>query len=184
MRVSAHIKAQNGVTLIEMMLVVGLIAVMTGALIPGFSNYTKNQALRQSQEQLKNDLSSALNNSLTGVLAGDSSVQYWGIKVPQNAASETATYDYFTAANTNNCNLVTTRKTSTQLPNGTVVKASNVCIYFSKTNGDVVVKSGGTTRALPYTIKVGYPGETASCSTVVVNSAGQIKAPGTIVSCL
>jgi len=45
--------ASKGFTLVELMIVVGILAVVSGIMIPSFSGYTRNQTLKQAQENLK-----------------------------------------------------------------------------------------------------------------------------------
>ena len=56
----------KGFTLVELMIVVGILAIVSGIMIPSFSTYTRNQTLKQAQENLKSDLRSAQNKALTG----------------------------------------------------------------------------------------------------------------------
>ena len=74
-------KKTNAFTLLELMLVIGLIGIISAATIPSFSNYIQNQNLKRARDQLYNDMRTVQNKALTGALADqvvDSvQVKYW-----------------------------------------------------------------------------------------------------------
>ncbi len=169
MQIPAHSK---GFTLVEILLVVSIIAVLSGFLIPGFSNYIENQNILQAQELFKSDLRTAQNKALTGVGSTSSSINYWGIKITDANAG---VYYYFssngaTSTDCNNVNVSTAQRSET-LPGGVVVRnAANSCVFFSLDNGDATVTgNGGST-----TFGLAYPDETA-CHGVEVNSVGMMR---------
>ena len=55
-----------GFTMIELLIVVAIMSILTGAILPGFNSYVTNQNLRQAQEQIKNDLRSTQIKALAG----------------------------------------------------------------------------------------------------------------------
>jgi len=78
-------------TLIELLLVISIITIVTGASIPTFSNYLKNQIIKNAVDQFRNDLRTIQNKSLTGSMSDSlvyggplvspgGSVKYWAIK--------------------------------------------------------------------------------------------------------
>jgi prepilin-type N-terminal cleavage/methylation domain-containing protein len=163
----------SGFTLLELLVVVAIITIMTGALIPGFSNYINNQNLKQAQEHVKNDLRTVQNKAMTGANSDDlingNPVNYWGVKF----TSGSSTYDYFISYNAvtgTGCpgsDAVIMGK-SESLPGGTVIRSTTRCIYFSLKNGDI---ENGTA------VIVG-PASGTPCRRVLMNSAGLIY-PGT-----
>ncbi|MBD3366429.1 prepilin-type N-terminal cleavage/methylation domain-containing protein [candidate division WWE3 bacterium] len=82
----------HGYTFVELLIVVSLITILAGAAIPGFTNYTRNQNLKQSTAQLKDSLRSAQNNALGGLKSADAGVGYWGVQF----ADGTNAYDLYT----------------------------------------------------------------------------------------
>ncbi len=165
-----HFSKDSGFTLVELLLVVSLIAVLSSLLIPGFSTYIDNQNIRQAQEILKSDLRTAQNNALTGVGSSDTTVSYWGLKIPSQNATN---YGFFksAAATPEACDSASIETIATTLPGNVVVKdASGACVFFSARNGDALFLNYGNND----TLLVGRPGE-ETCFGVQVNSAGMVK---------
>jgi len=172
MFLTAETRTQSGFTLVELLLVVSIIAILSGFLIPGFSNYIDSQNVLQANEVLKSDLRSAQNRALTGVDASSGTTNYWGIKISmQNAPYY---YTFKSAANSaaecNSVNLASAIKSET-LPGGVVVRdGSGACVFFSMKNGDATFQNNGGST----TLKVGYSGQ-SYCDGVDVNSVGMIR---------
>ncbi|EKE00451.1 MAG: hypothetical protein ACD_22C00018G0001, partial [uncultured bacterium] len=106
-------------TLIELMIVVGIIAILTSIMIPSFNFYIANQNLKQAQEQIKNDLRTVQNKALTGALSADASAPlYWGVKFTDNSTK----YTYFTShtADASGCSAALNPASSEGLPAGLV----------------------------------------------------------------
>jgi prepilin-type N-terminal cleavage/methylation domain-containing protein len=78
----------SGFTLIEMMISIGLILVLSAAIIPSFNSYLNTQYAKQAQEQVKSDFRTAQNNSLAGVGVKEG-VTNWGLKWTSGANSYT-----------------------------------------------------------------------------------------------
>lgn len=169
MQKSARIQ---GFTLVEILLVVSIIAVLSGFLIPGFSNYIQNQNIKQAQELFKSDLRTVQNKALTGVGATSSSIDYWGLKIVDANATN---YYVFSSAEATGAacdavNVSTAQKSET-LPGEVVVRgAAGSCIFFSLDNGDAIVTGNGGSK----TFGIGYPDEDA-CYGVEVNDVGMIR---------
>lgn len=168
-----QVPAQKGFTLVEILLVVSIIAILSGFLIPGFSNYIENQNIRQGQELFKSDLRTVQNKALTGVGSTSTSINYWGLKITDAAATNYYFFSSDEASSTacDNVNISTADR-SESLPGGVaVLNAANSCVFFSLENGDAVVTGNGGSNIFG----LSYPGETA-CLGVEINSVGMIRA--------
>ncbi len=159
-----------GFTLVELMLVVGIIAIVTGALIPSFSGYIKTQNLKQAQENVRSELRSAQNRALTGSLSdtyvGSDRVKYWVFYTTANSSS----YSFYTSAQNTSCNPANfSAAHSTQtLTNGITFNISAAkCIFFDMSDGSI-----NAVPASPLSVSV-WAGSGAS-KTVSFNSAGLI----------
>jgi len=129
----------QGFTLVELLVVISIIALLTGAVIPSFSNYIKNQNLRQAQEQFKSDLRTTQNKALTGT-GTDTTVKYWGIHLldgnnnyytfssTTNTAACPATFDLGSKPS----EWLTYTKSDNLTAGATVdINGTNACLYFS-----------------------------------------------------
>lgn len=173
MLLAARQTHDQGFTLVELLLVVSVIAILSGFLVPGFSNYIDNQNILQANEIVKSDLRSAQNKALTGVDASSGTTNYWGIKIPAQNASF-----YYTFKSTENtlaaCDAVDLAAATKGevLPGGVVVRdAANACIFFSMKNGDANFQNNSGSSVF----KVAYPDKTA-CEGIEVNAVGMIRA--------
>lgn len=152
--------------MVELLVVVSIIAILTGALIPSFSGYTKNQALRQAQEQLVNDLFTAQNNALAGRknTVTPASVTHWGLRF--NTTTPTRHYEFVTTQDStftaNTCTNATSERKVSLSESMEVAGNSAQCIFFSLRNGNsssnttqlVRVKRTGTTPCYEISISV------------------------------
>lgn len=166
------VPAQNkGFTLVEILLVVSIIAVLSGFLIPGFSNYTESQSIKQGLEILKSDLRTAQNKALTGVESVTAGANYWGIRIGSDNASN---YEFFYSSSNTSCNYanITVSSTSKTLPgNVAVLGEGGVCIFFSRKNGDANIVGQVDNK-----LHVGSASESvgSACEGVQINSAGMM----------
>jgi prepilin-type N-terminal cleavage/methylation domain-containing protein len=166
---------KTGFTLIELLLVVTIISIITVGIIPAFSNYIRNQNLKQAQEQLKSDMRSAQNKGLTGSLSdqliGGVLVKFWGMKFTNGSA----TYDYFISALDTTCpaNYLSGQyQGNGRLGNNLTIKSFNVgqsgCLFFSISDGGISSPGFGGSG----TLLVGY--SDSEVKTIYFNSAGLI----------
>jgi Tfp pilus assembly protein FimT len=154
-------------TLAELLIVISIVTLMTGMMLPGFTNYIRTQEVRQAQEQVKNDLRTVQNRALAGVdlQAGAS---YWGISF----SSGLSTYTLL-ASEDSSCASPLRMQTSEELPGGSTV-VGDTCILFDATNGDAHLEGGASCQ--PSTCFVSVEDESGeSCERVEVNSAGLIR---------
>lgn len=152
--------AQTGFTLLELMVVIAIIATITGMAIPSFNSYINNQNLRQAQDQIKSDIRGVQIRALNGVKQNLASPTYWGIAFQK----EIGRYSYFVTdvAAPNLDALCTTvignmsgYERSETLPADIQIADDDICIFFSFEDGDAVCRrssvvnlrypSGGTT---------------------------------------
>jgi len=156
-----------GFTMIELLIVVAIMSILTGAILPGFNSYVTNQNLRQAQEQIKNDLRSTQIKALAGSFSDDINVKYWGV----HFRPDSGTYDYFTSLNTTDPILCTDSKLPSDLR---YTGSSHRCVFFNNDNGDIV-----NTGA----VIVGASGATSNCRRVEMNGPGRIIINLTNMSC-
>ncbi|MCB9823721.1 type II secretion system protein [Candidatus Nomurabacteria bacterium] len=170
--------AQSGFTLIEMMMVIAIMAILSGFLLPGLGKYLDSQSLFQAQDQVKGDLRSIQTRALTG--AGfNGTYKYWGVMF----VNDQNKYEYFLSASNNDTTCTNadfdTQGTSQRLPgNMKIVKtdsgAASNCYYFAFDSGNANFASGAGNI---------YIGNGTSCVKITINSAGFITADRSIVAC-
>ena len=167
-------QTENGFTLIELLISISIIVIVTGALVPSFSNYIRTQNLRQAQEQLRSDLRSIQNKALTGTLSSETfsgnPIKYWGVRFAKNSG----TYDFFVASA---LSCPTTlpglqNQGSGKFNSGIVIK-NNIsgyeCLFFNISDGGISNTAGITSS----TILMGYPDDTKDLG-VYFNNAGLV----------
>lgn len=172
----------SGFTLVELLVTVSLIAIVTGAVIPNFNSYIRNQNLIQAKEIFKSDLRSVQNKALTGaysnntVLVGGvpTQVKYWGVYLRANSGTYTS---FITpSATLATCNAaVAGTLTAENIPSTSTLQSSiqfqqngnSCCLFFSYQNGDITNTCTSST-----TLNVGY--STTEMSAVTYNSMGLI----------
>ena len=173
--------AQKAFTLIELLIVVSLITIITGALLPSFNNYIDAQNVKQAQEQVEDELRTLQNKALNGenasVELASGQVEYWGVEF----ASGSTTYTTFIAVDTTACGGGATEddnrdtiKTSSALPgNSEIISPITGCVFFSFENGDAAFSGGANT------VIVGPPGAGSgdnTCRRVNISTNGRIEA--------
>ena len=129
---------KNAFTLIELMIVISVMTILTGAMIPSFAAYIRNQNMKQATEQIKNDLRTIQNNALTDSLPSGinlTSPMYWGVFFD----SGTPDYYYFVSTTNTSCDPgdvdINPDKKFT-LPNS-IVSMSDYCLFFDFADGDI-----------------------------------------------
>ncbi|KKS07180.1 MAG: General secretion pathway protein H [candidate division WWE3 bacterium GW2011_GWE1_41_27] len=174
----------NGFTLVELMVVVGILTLVSGIMIPSFSTYTRNQMLKQAQENLKSDLRSAQNRALTGTgsdqTIGGQPVLYWAVSYSQTSGSN-ATYSFYLTAS-NNCVTNATLQQTVKLPENITVAASpssgTHCLLFSLEDGSVFERNisvPANTDPIPDTsIYLVHSSDTSVTKSVLINKTGMI----------
>lgn len=163
--------AQQGFTLLELLISISIIAVISGSLIPGFSTYSRNQNLRQAQEQVKSDLRTVQNFALTGTESADN-LEFWGLSFIQGSGR----YEFFTAQTASDCvgdPGYTSYKQSEILPAGIVVRSASECVYFRFSDGGSPADDS---------VRIGYPSPATDCADVNIDSGGLITT-GAAVGC-
>ncbi|OGC74607.1 hypothetical protein A2547_03595 [candidate division WWE3 bacterium RIFOXYD2_FULL_43_10] len=170
----------KGCTLVELMIVVGILAIVSGIMIPSFSTYTRNQTLKQAQENLKSDLRSAQNKALTGTgsdtLINGNPVLYWAVLYSDAAGSNTTYSFYLTASNS--CSVNATLQQTVTLPASiSIVSSGSHCLLFSLDDGSVFERNISTGLTVPIpdtTINLRHSSDTTTTKSISINKAGLI----------
>jgi prepilin-type N-terminal cleavage/methylation domain-containing protein len=136
-------KYSNGFTLVEIIVVVSIIAIISGGIVPSFFRYIDNQNLKQAKEQLKSDLRTIQNRALTGALSDyvfyvggkKEPVRYWVVYFQNNSG----TYSASITSRSSGCPPYPSFNQATyNLPNDIkYYGVSRLCLYFSIKNGDI-----------------------------------------------
>jgi prepilin-type N-terminal cleavage/methylation domain-containing protein len=136
-------KYSNGFTLVEIIIVVSIIAIISGGIVPSFFRYIDNQNLKQAKEQLKSDLRTIQNRALTGALSDyvfyvggkKEPVRYWVVYFQNNSG----TYSASITSRSSGCPPYPSFNQATyNLPNDIkYYGVSRLCLYFSIKNGDI-----------------------------------------------
>ena len=174
LRISLFPVREDGFTLLELMVVIAIIAALSGFALPSFSNYIENQNIKQSQDQIRSDIRAIQLRAVNGVT--DTSLAnpatYWGIVFGQNqgqyvfvvtdGAPSTLPGICTSAINPANWG---NYERSTPLP-GDVLVQDNACFFFSLESGDADCE---------YSAEVGvdYAGGTGS-NGVGINKLGTV----------
>lgn len=167
----------KGFTLIELLVVMSVVAIIGGGIIPSFSKYTKDQNLKQAQEQLKSDLRTVQNRALTGAMSNvekpaGTRIRYWGVRL----VSGSSAVDYFISSDTpcppfsaSTTTVTSTAQGTFTIPNNIIYTGTSGCLFFDIRNGDIV--STGVTSP----INVNYRNNTNTPDVpIIFNSAGLI----------
>lgn len=181
-------KKPKGFTLIELMVVVSIIALVSGLTIPVFSNFAQNQNLRQAQQALESDIITAQNRALSGsnqVISPGVNNQYWVVNVPHNST------DYFVYTTSNPDTSVCTNSpanggdsgrisnlTRYTLPNATMTSNDNLtnfCIHFDYASGNAYMNPQCATTDASCS-EIGVTDGT-NCLPVIVNYSGLVETP-------
>jgi len=164
----AHKK--KGFTLIELLIVVSIITIISGAVIPGFSNYIAHQNVIQSLEKVIDDIRTVQNKALSGELSNtvisSNKPEYWGIQYTQNAT----TYNYFVSYDKNSClpSEYSNQGVSKPLPGGMLIRSASKCVFFDF--GSANTYSSGSA-----TIIVGPENVNTGCLRVELNAVGLVQ---------
>ncbi|RJR27398.1 prepilin-type N-terminal cleavage/methylation domain-containing protein [candidate division WWE3 bacterium] len=170
----------SGFTLVELLVVVTIIVLVTGALIPSFAGYIRNQNVKQAQEQLKSDMRNIQNKALTGTLSdttiGPNPVEYWGIRFNSGAGTGSNRYEFFISDTNTTCPdpiPVAQAQGHSEIQNTLEIKVTGGfrCMYFSIRDGSINTVNFPGTQLI-----VGYVGSTTSgdCRRILFNTRGLI----------
>jgi prepilin-type N-terminal cleavage/methylation domain-containing protein len=170
-------KPSSGFTFVELIIVVSIIAVISAAAIPGFTSYIEGQNLRQSVNQVKDDLRKIQVDAMGGVSAADSGVDYWGARFVAN----TSFNNTFNVGTYNSSLSFTNVKTSRKLVGNIEIK-SNKNILFSMFSGNAFTISSGSLQRCNNSgsncrVIIGdrdASSGSSACHSVSVNTAGAL----------
>ncbi len=189
--ISRYICSKSGFTLIELMISVGILTLLSAAMIPSFNTYINNQNVSQGLEQVKSDLRSVQNKALTGTeFDRTTNTTYWGMKFGNG--SNTYQWRVFTGViNASSCTSAanwSTASTSTQLNSDVVIAGpAHKCVFFSFANGDVLFYNGTAfinCNTSTCSINVKRSSDTsATCRNVIINTPGLIQTNTATVTC-
>lgn len=179
----------KGFTLVELMIVVGILAIVSGIMIPSFSTYTRNQTLKQAQENLKSDLRSAQNKALTGTgsdtLINGNPVLYWAIYFTDATGSDTTYRFYLTTSGS--CTAGVELQQTVNFPASISIKSTlrgappgvsspgYHCLLFSLEDGSVFEQIGAVIVPIAETrIQLEHSSDTTVSKDISINKAGLI----------
>jgi len=162
--------AQAGFTLIELLISVTIITIITAGIVPAFSNYIRNQSLKQAQEQLKSDLRTVQNKALTGALSdqmvGGVLMKYWAIRFN----TDSNIYYYFITSDNTTCPAAPGSLPNNQgngyFTSSIKVRSAGGCLFFAVADGGI--------SGLGSPIVVGYSATATDERSVKFNSTGLI----------
>lgn len=72
-------KPCRGVTLIELLIVIGIVVILTAILIPSFSGLSDKQKLKQSAESFASDVRLVRQKALSGTVGNSKNNVWWGV---------------------------------------------------------------------------------------------------------
>ncbi len=188
--------SKSGFTLIELMISVGILTLLSAAMIPSFNSYLNNQNVTQGVEQIKSDIRNVQNKALTG--AGFDKVAnttHWGIKFSNDTQQyEWKVFSFASAITSANCSSswASPKETSQNL-NSDVriygVSSTSKCIFFNFTNGDATFVNGSNvitncSNSTICSINVKRSSDTsAQCKNLTITAPGLVRTNSATVLC-
>lgn len=176
----------NAFSLIELMLVVGMMAVLTASVIPSFKGFSQTQSLYQSFKTLKSDLRVAQARSLSGAAVSGGAGKAWGVHFPPtpssiytiftcapvSSLSQYSQYTYSACGGAASAYKTVSLGPSVSFVSLSPVNAQGLDVVFDAQNGATVgngaIPSGNVTIILQYAIV------TSSRQTLTITQAGGI----------
>lgn len=176
-------------TLVELLITVGILLVLTGALIPSFNTFIQTQHLKVSQEQIKDDIRNLVNKGFTynnfdgSVQFGSGNPYYfYGLIIENNL---TNSYKFYTSQVSGGCppsDMIVVGK-STNLSSDVGIQISQVpyCISVNVLKPDTVISTAAPSpnicTGMPFCINI-VPVNTSGvdgCYAVGFNQYGAVK---------
>lgn len=152
-------KYNKGVTLLEITIVVGILAIMVAIITPSFANFRNKQAVENTTQ----DLVSLLNEARTNTLLSKSSV-FYSVHLETNRA---VLFDGGTFDTNDSSNKVITFDTQVSVPSaGISLNGGEVDVSFDRLTGDT--SDYGT-------IIVSLISNTSISKTITVNQLGVVS---------
>ena len=170
---SSNLDNSKGFSFVELLIVVSLITLISGAVLPGFNSYIRTQNLKQAAEQIAGDLRTVQNKSLGGVLSSEPSVAYWGAS--SSSGSYALSFNTFSASGA----APPDSDKAATLPGGVEIKKYFLVLFdMFKGNGHRISGSPPSVTRCNSTgsnckVIVGLP-DASVCSSISVNTAGAI----------
>ena len=174
----------RGFTLIELLISVSIIAILSAAIIPSFTDFTGSQILTQAFKTLRSDLRTAQLHSLSGVTYGGDS-KAWGINLVLNdnkyvvfvcnPVSNPSEYTEYVYSHPSRCPSVTSKVKTVSLGSKlkiSAVPASPLSIVFDSQNGSIY--SNGLVPTTDTTVTLSY-NDGSSPMTVIISPSGGIS---------
>lgn len=183
MKLPSHTCNAKGFTILEILVVITVIAILTGLTVPTFGRFLTDQNLRQAQDQVVIDMRKIQNRALSGVGYVPDQSAYWGIAF-KNGQS---VYKYFITNTGANLNAAcsqgwTSGEQGEMLPDRVVVRNpgfASGCIFYDFHRGNKT-----SIPANIQSIIIGRPdGTGVDCMQINLSNAGLILGAQSPVTC-
>lgn len=174
--------AQKGFTLIELMVVIGVIALISGLAIPNFTNYIDKQTQDQAESLIRTDLRFMVSRALNGSgYISDDADGWWVIDFDAGnnyleyyRANQDADNGYAGDVGAVPCNQMFSNRyvaggvSKSEIYPGDIINRTTGCFYISFDNGDVA--NNGSQY-----IVLSPPGATGNYNGYTLNDGGGIE---------
>lgn len=173
----------KGVSLIELLIVISIIAILTGSIIPTINSFNKDQNIKQATENLAADLKTLRDKSLSGAVnpnAGSTPSTaprvWWGFRCnPGNNKQYDLGYAPANIANPNIPGFFNVQQTKDVAPQQdvTISCIQTIPIYFKRISGELYysdgVNNGGPTDNVNIVMQSG-----SNSKTIFIYRSGKI----------